>query len=226
MPWIFLCLILANAAFFGWQISRDPSPKIEVAAQPIPEGKRLQLLSERPELVKAAQVAAAEKEKAEEEAAAMPVASGPQCFSVGPFAASPATFVGKMQARQFVTRVDVLKKDNADYWVFVPALLNRGKAEEKLKELKRQGIESFIVNEEPFANAISLGHFSKKELAEGFRAKMVTAGVAAEMRNMPQKGEERWVYVAPGNSHADIKSSIDGAIGGSGAHREPTPCQG
>lgn len=227
MPWIFLCLILANAAYFGWQFVQSGTPRAHVAStEVIPNDKRLVLLSERPDLIARASVQTVAAPEGSEPAA--PVEAGPQCYTVGPFAsAGSSEHMAERLGRQFKTRVDVLKKDNVDYWVFVPAQVNREKAEAKLHELKQKGVDSFIVNEEPFANAISLGHFSKRDLAEGFRDKMQAASVQAELREVPRKGEERWLYVAPGSSKADIKAVIDGSIAKEqGLRRQPTPCEG
>jgi hypothetical protein len=229
MPWIFLTLILANLAYFGWGVMQDSStPRVKVAAsQVIPPEKRLALLSERPDLAQATLAPAAPGQDSGGDEA-QPVATGPLCFSVGPFAndGSPGRFVGRLQGKHFTTRVDVLKKDSTDFWVFVPALINREKAEEKLRELKRKGIDSFIVNDDPFTNAISLGHFSQQELAQSFKEKMVAEDVVAEMRRLPHTAEERWVYVSPGTSKADVKAMIDAALAGTTARKQPTPCEG
>jgi hypothetical protein len=229
MPWIFQTLLLANVAYFVWGIFQDTSiPHVRVApSQVIPADKRLALLSERPDLL--AQAVANPPVSSDAGPAVVP--SGPACYSVGPFAndGSPNRFALKMQARHFTTRIDVLEKDSMDYWVFVPALVNRDQAEEKLRDLKRNGVaDAFIVDQNPFTNAISLGHFSQSDLAQAYKDKMVAQNVPAEMRELPRTGQERWVYVAPGVSKIDVKDAIDAALSGgnTSANRQPTPCEG
>lgn len=228
MPWIFLCLILVNGAYFAWQLMQaaEPQKPIRVAAIQDEEGQRLALLSERPDLT----AAAAAKREAEEQQADMPALSlsGPQCFNVGPFTAlgGAQQFAERIQAKQLLTRIDVQKADKIDYWVFLPAFNSRDKAEIKLRELKQKGVESFIVNEAPYTNAISLGHFSRRELADELKLRLQAGGIPAEYRELSKPGEERWVYVAPGTSGAEVKGLVDALLPRfEGVRRQPAPCE-
>ncbi len=227
MPWIFVCLMIANAVYFGWKFmegTQPPSRPVSVESQLA--GATIQLLSERPE---AAQSEGAQKPDAEEAEAVAPVVGvGPQCFNVGPFASDSdlQKFLVLMQGKGFATRVDKRKVDSKDYWVFVPAFTNRDKAEEKLKDLKSRGVDGFVVKEGVFINAISLNHFSRKELAQAFLQKMQAAGVQVEYREIAQSGMERWVYLAPARSKESLRAAIDAQIGKqSSLKRENAPCE-
>jgi hypothetical protein len=124
MPWIFVCLMLANAVYFGWKFMEGTQPQSHpVATEVVISGAAVQLLSERPELLPPP-VVPAEGKSAEEEALTVPVVGGgAQCFNVGPFVADAGLqgFVGFMRGKGFSVRVDKRKVDGKDYWVFVPA---------------------------------------------------------------------------------------------------------
>lgn len=216
MPWIFLCLMLANAVYFGWKFMEggqpQPRPALMEQAQ---QGERVLLLSERPVSVaeSPAEPEADEAEKDKEEAVAIPVvaAGTKQCFNIGPFVSEAVLqkWLEQARAQKFTIRVDKRKVDVKDYWVFVPAFTNRERAEERLRDLKSRGIEGFIVKEGVFINAISLNHFSRRDLAQSFLQKMQEAGVAVEFREISQSGTERWAYVMPGRSKADLRGAVD-----------------
>lgn len=214
MPWIFLTLMLANIVYFGWNfISANQAP-VRVLSTPVQqEGRPIVLLAERRQEAPVEQEQTPEEEK---EVVAQPVIEMPaeQCFNVGPFQ-SPASAEGfsvRMGGKGFLARVEQRKAEGKDYWIYVPPFTNRAKAEERLRELRSKGIESFIVGEGSFVNAISLGHFSKKELADAFRDKMTAAGVVAEYREMANEGRVSWVYVAPGARGRNLRGAVEGEI--------------
>ena len=121
--------------------------------------------------------------------------------------------MSSMSRKGLQVRIDERKAEGKDYWVYIPPFTNRDKAEERLRELKSRKVESFIVGEGAFANAISLGHFSKKELAQSFRQKLTEAGVAAEYREMPIDSRVTWVYVAPeGASKVNSRKVVDAEL--------------
>lgn len=229
MPWIFLFLLTLNIGYFGWQLTKDIAGPVTAAAQPLNvEGKRLDLLAERPDVV-----AAAEAKKQADEAAAEgrlqvnEMAS--QCYSVGPFAkrGEADVFASGAVAKSLISRVDEVRANVADYWVFLPAFVNRAKAEERLRELKRDGIDSFIVNDPAYANAISLGHFSQEAKAQEARDKFRARGVLAEMRALTKNSNQYWVYVAPAATGGDAKAITDTLMAKvDGIRRQPAACDG
>lgn len=229
MPWIFLTLMLANIVYFGWNfISAGQTPVRPISTQVAQEGEKITLLQERKRVVSRSSPDPIEEVPAIPEEKPVEVALAAQCFSVGPFATNAAAdgFVGRMRSKGFTVRVDQRKAEGKDYWIYVPPFTNRSKAEERLRDLRAKGIDSFIVGEGRFINAISLGHFSKKELAETFREKMTSAGVVVEYREMANEGSTSWVYVAPASSKADLRAGIERELAkNDGLRREAASCE-
>ncbi|MDI1300508.1 MAG: SPOR domain-containing protein [bacterium] len=227
MPWIFLCLMLTNAVYFGWKFMEGAQPQARpLAVESVQLGARLQLLSERPDLIPAP--APAPPDDKQSAVTAPVIVSAAQCFSVGPFSpgAGLSHFVEQMRGKRLFVRVDQRKVAGKDYWVFVPAFTNREKADERLRDLRGRGIDGFVVKEGVFVNAISLNHFSRKELAQAYLEKVRAAGVVVEYREIAQGGSEQWVYLSPGQSRANVRSLIDAQIAKSdGLRRENASCE-
>lgn len=219
MPWIFLTLMLANIVYFGWNFMGASQAPVRALSAPVQqEGSRIVLLAERKEQplpaldLSAEQLAGQSPEgEAQQTVTAAPAV---QCFNVGPFQSPGAAdgFVDRMAGKGFVTKVEQRKAEGKDYWIYVPPFTNRAKAEERLRELRAKGVDSFIVPEGAFANAISLGHFSKKELAESFREKLSAAGVVSEYREMANEGRVSWVFVAPGSAKRDVRAPVEAEV--------------
>lgn len=232
MPWIFMCLMAINAVFFGWKFMEGSAPQSQVKEKVLPQaGERIQLLSESSLLRQPVASAAAPQAGAQEspEAPTSPVSADVrQCFNVGPFTSDQEVrnFGGMIRGKHFTLRTDKRKVDVKDYWVFIPALINRMKAEERLRDLKARGIQGFIVKDGAFVNAISLNHFKQKDLAQAFLAKMQDSGVSAEFRELTSVGSEVWAYVSPAQSKDDLRETVDSYLGGHPEiRREITACE-
>lgn len=235
MPWIFMCLMAINAVYFGWKFMEVSRPQSTVQERSLPQvGARVELLAES-QLARAAAAAATTAAATGEEpgapaegpAAAEPSAAQKQCFFVGPYAreGDARSFASAMKGKRFQTRIDKRKVDIKDYWVFLPPFVSRTRAEEKLRELKSQGVQGFIVKDGVFVNAISLNHFSRPELAQSFLAQMKEKGIMGEYRELVTAGAEYWVYASPGQAQAEIKVAIDDYLAGREAlKREITAC--
>lgn len=228
MPWIFLCLMMANAIYFGLKFVESGQTVHQplIAAQ-VQIGKPIMLLSEGP---KVAAPVVLEKPSGDAVEGLEPLEIKPnirQCYSVGPFSdeAVLKQWADQMQNKQFVVRIEKRRADIKDYWVFVPPLTTREKSEERLRELKARGIDGFIVSQGQFINAISLNRFSKQELAQEFLHKMQAAGISVEYRENSQPATEYWANLSPGASTLELKSSIDAFLAKKTAmRRENTAC--
>lgn len=213
MPWIFMVLMLINGVYFGWKFIEGEGPQAGAASVAQQEGVRVSLLSERPDLLTKVAPAAEAPEASEAAPASAPpvVAVVKQCFNVGPFISEPELrkLAGSLRGKGFVTRTDTRKVDEKDFWVFIPPFTSRTKAEERLRDLRAQGIEGFVVKEGVFVNAISLNHFSRKDLADAFLGQMQKVGVVVEYREITKPAKQFWLYAAPGNAKGDLRGAID-----------------
>lgn len=225
-----MCLMAINAVYFGWKFMEVSSPQTTVEEKSMPQlGARVQLLSE--SSLKSPAAPASESLAAEPGQPEAPKAEAPavrQCFNVGPFTseAEARGLVSQLRGGRFTVRVDKRKVDIKDYWVFIPAFTNRERADEKMRELRSRGISGFVVKEGPFINAISLNHFSQKDLAQAFLAKMQEGGLTVESREVTSTGTQYWTYAAPGASKADLRGTIDGFLARRDAlRREITSCE-
>jgi hypothetical protein len=229
MPWIFLSLMLANAAYFGWKFMESSQPQARPGAVVTAQvGDRVLLLSERPGLIPAPVATPVASPEAQPAVVAAVTGSGPQCFNVGPFATDEKLkhFVGVMKGKHFFVRMDPRKVDAMDYWVFIPAFTIRAKAEEKLRDLQGRGVSGFVVKDGAFANAISLNHFSRKELAQSFLEKMQAEGISVEYREIPRNESERWAYLAPAQVKTSLREAIDAQLEKKdNLKRENAPCE-
>lgn len=234
MPWIFLVLVLANIGYFGWKffvpkVEQPGAAAILAASRP---DQRLSLLTERrPKVeVKAAPEAVtstAAPEPVLPAQSATEAAAVKQCYWVGPYAGAEQRGVARARfiSAGFVVREESIAGTATDYWVFFPAFVTREQAEAKLVELRRRGVDSFIVNEGAFVNAISLGHFSQEEKAQAFMTRLRGEGWPVEMRSQPKAARELWLYVAPGRSK-DSRGFIERMIGNDAVlKRRPAPCE-
>jgi hypothetical protein len=216
MPWIFFMLMLLNGAYFGWEFMQKSEEGARVLSQVVQEGRTIQLLSESGALVEGSAVSgdANLAVKGAVEEGAQPVSAARQCFNVGPFDAQPVLqqFISLIRSNGFHSNVEKRKVNDRKYWVFIPPFTNRTKAEEKLRDLKAQGITGFVVRDGVFVNAISLNNFSQKDLADAFLKNMQEAGVSVEYREITKSGAESWVYVSPAQSKSDLKATVDGFL--------------
>lgn len=152
MRTLFLVLVLANVAFFGYRfyVTQHATRDLDPLAQQL-QPERIRIIS--PEEL--ARIAASRRRVA--------------CVELGPIAADDAT-----RAEQAVTGVAAGLKlsqrrveDPPRWWVYIPPLATRQAAAQRVAELKKQGVEdSSLINDDPqWRNAISLGVFRTEEAA-------------------------------------------------------------
>lgn len=102
-------------------------------------------------------------------------------------------FVSQAQVQDFsATQKDVLQRaavvEQIDprpsyHWVLIPPLASRSDALDKLAELQRAGIDSYLVTEGEYRNAISLGLFESEKLAQDLNARFQSRNVETVLAN-------------------------------------------
>lgn len=229
MPWIFLSLMIVNAIYFGGKFIEGGLPRSGVDKAEISQmqGRELSLLGERHDL--AQQNNSADSFSDREGVEKLDIAAAAQyCFNVGPFESEALAkkFAFQMRAEGFNAALQMRKTEETDFWVFIPPFTNREKAEERLRDLKARGVHGFVVRDGAFINAISLNHFSQKELAQSFLLQMQAAGVPVESRQIKSSRAEYWVYLASGHSGKGLRAALEGFSGpGAALKRESAACE-
>jgi hypothetical protein len=177
----FFVLLFANAAFFAYRfyVTHYAKPATDPIAQQI-QPERIRIVQ--PEEL--ARIAASRR--------------GVACIELGPVATADASraeeaagaLAGGLRISQ--RRVDELNR----WWVYIPPLPTRAAANQRVAELKRQGIDdSSLISDDPaWRNAISLGVFSSEDAAgrrmEDLKRRGVRGAQAA-----PREGRGTRVYV-------------------------------
>jgi hypothetical protein len=177
----FFVLVFANVAFFAYRFYTTD------VAKPATDPLAQQLQPERIRIVQPeelAKIAASRR--------------GVACLELGPIAAGEAARAeeatgglgGGLKVSQ--RRVD----EQTRWWVYIPPLPTRAAANQRVAELKRQGVDdSSLISDDPaWRNAISLGVFSSEDAAgrrmEDLKRRGVRGAQAA-----PREGRGTRVYV-------------------------------
>jgi len=203
----FFVLLFANVAFFGYRfyVTQYATPAGDPLGQQI-QPERIRIV--RPEEL--ARLAVSRRSVA--------------CVELGPVAVADAAraeeaaggLAGGLKVSQ--RRVD----DATRWWVYIPPLPTRAAANQRVAELKKQGVDdSSVINDDPvWRNAISLGVFSSEEAASrrvddlkrrGVRGMQAApregrgARVFVQLRDAPEPVRLRFVDLKDGFPGADVR---------------------
>nr|WP_283777745.1 SPOR domain-containing protein [Sansalvadorimonas sp. 2012CJ34-2] len=98
----------------------------------------------------------------------------------------------------------------SNYWVYIQPLPDRSRATQKYRELKAQGIDSYLMTDGEMKNAISLGLFSKEKLANRLLEKHQSRGDDVALKEVPRFKFEYWVHIKPEDRELFGKELWDG----------------
>lgn len=163
--WIFVLLLLANGFYAFWWQSQGASPTLTTGPADPEFSATLMLVTEAEPALLIARRQALDEPPAEKEEAEIASA----CWLLGTFAekARADRVVSAIQAAQLEAKLDTIElPGEPDYWVHVGPFPSRDRALAVLQQLRGQGIDSFLITEGELENAVSLGFFSQKALAE------------------------------------------------------------
>ncbi|GLQ30463.1 hypothetical protein [Litoribrevibacter albus] len=119
-----------------------------------------------------------------------------ECGEVGP---AVATEVIEQASKRLVARniANELYEDDVvvstDYWVIIPPRPSEKQAYRLLKQLQLANIDSYIVTQGDYANAISLGLFTVKSSAYRIKDKMVSAGFETVVQEIQRTQKRYWL---------------------------------
>lgn len=198
MKWVFLFVVLLNAAFLSWHsFVQDKQEKNQESIYGPPVSEKIHLLSEAPAVTEQDYNAGTEANESLEEALGKVIdeASGD----------SPELFCSRLETERDEDKkqvAQVLKSFGWSYkdrevsgkrpkfWLYIAAPETPAIAERIVKELASKSIDSFVINRAEMKNRISLGLYSSKERADQAKTRIENvSGYAVDvyehMRNVP-----------------------------------------
>jgi len=116
-----------------------------------------------------------------------PAAGELACYEWGTFSrarlASARSIVNRFALDAVV--IQQTAAESTRYWVYVPPLRNAAAAQARAEELKQLGIsELYVVQDEQFRNAISLGVFKDEQLATKLLEELKSKGVVSAAKGV------------------------------------------
>jgi len=212
---IFVSLLLVNIVYFAYKaFSAADSAPVVIARSSVATVESIYLLSEN-----------ADSEVRDRELEL--IVSNPvrrvvpnegaelNCLAVGPF---HDIFVSQAAADRLlalgfsveVKAMDVVTELN-DYRVMIPPAPSLQSAFRKLRELKSQGIDSYVITQGPGVLSISLGVFSTEQAALNLQSELSTSGYGAIVANIPRVARAYWILSFEGQS-LDIDEVVWGSL--------------
>jgi len=177
----FFVLLFANAAFFAYRfyVTQYATPAVDPLGQQI-QPERIHIVQ--PEEL--AKIAASRR--------------GVACIELGPIAAAEAGRAEEAaSALASGLKISQRRVDDAmRWWVYIPPLPTRAAANQRVAELKKQGIadSQLISDDSVWRNAISLGVFSSEDAASRRLDELTRRGVRG-VQSAPREGRGARVYL-------------------------------
>lgn len=196
-------LIFLNVSYLVWMLAFSDGKKNQVIPVVVSQsGSNLRLLSE---LSSAERAGLIPKEDIQVAASEVLVELGtPYCASLGPFEtrASAENAIGHIARSGLSSELRTVVLETGErYRVYLPSFKNYDAASSELRKLRAKKIDSYIMQDEGFSNAISLGIFSSRDGAEGLQKKMNAYGFQTLIFPTVYGKEAYWV---------DVKDALDG----------------
>lgn len=183
--WVVLALLLGNGIYFLWQHNQRANEMGQVASAPATaDGARLVLLSEGSGSV------APPTPSARIEEPSMPI-----CHMIGPFREKISANQVRERLNALDIEVDTYQVNipaKPDYWVHLGPMRSRKEALDILRELQAKQIDSFLITEGELVNGISLGFYTREELAQAVLKQRREQGYQANLRVVPRFSQELW----------------------------------
>lgn len=208
MRWTFFSLLFLNAVLLLWgMVFASPEPAATAKSAPFKYKNvdSLRLLGELQDDELSERLDAASLvESTPGLASGVPVAEGrPLCDMVGPFKdlAQAGLFLERLSAIDIAAETKELELPaGSRFQIYLPPEGSHKAALRKLTELQSRKIDSYIIPRGELGNGISLGMFSREELADQHLRKMRSAGLKPEKKVIERTYWENWVMLAPGEA--------------------------
>ena len=205
MRWVVLLLLFLNAALFGYfQLNAAHPVGVVAGHEPIQADKLKVLTTE--------ELAALPKKQdltpVAPTPAPQPAPVQTACYEWGSFSVANVARARKI-LEKFAVQSELKQTASQEakrFWIYIPPLTNAEKAQAKIDEVRALGIEeTFIVQEPPWRNAISLGVFKDEALATKLLDDLHARGVRSAIKGV--RNHEN------GQSSFTIKNVTDAVAG-------------
>jgi len=186
MKWLIVFLLLGNALLFaGFNLLPRSGVALQIQSEPL-QPEKIRLLS--PQEISALPLRRLPVQ------ATVTIPEQTACYEWGTF--SRAKLAG---ARSFLNRyaldVSVVQQTAAEsrrYWVYVPPLADAAAAQTRADELRQRGVaELYVVQDDQFRNAISLGVFKDEQLATKLLEELKSKGVVSAVKGVRNQEQGR-----------------------------------
>lgn len=239
MRWIIVTLVLLNVLYFGWGYWQKHNTQA-VPTQPVVEsttkqdGDELVLLTERlPAPTSPAPPPTIAPERPKIEPPKLPVSiKEPErkiCARVGPFSeeAAVTNALGQLKSAGIESaQAQAQEEVNVQHWVILPPTESRRRALQTLRELQARKIDSYLITSGEMKNAISLGLFTRDELAKGVQEKIREAGYPAEIRRKEKLDKTFWLQMSVSQPFENARKVLDSLVSDKdGIKISNTPCE-
>lgn len=178
MKWIIYVLLLVNLGLFVWHYQPEDGAHHKSTRE---QSTRLVLLSEYEQQL---QLTGDGKDSA-------------SCYNLGPFTHRDSFRKAKQRfIKQGITVFERVSSDSVrnGYWVLLPASNSRNLARVQIQQLKEKGVkEYFLIDTGEMKNAISLGVFSKPNLAKRRHDKVEKLGFRPIIRKIALPKRVYWL---------------------------------
>jgi hypothetical protein len=202
-----LVLLVANVAFFTWQIrALEPEPSSEPAGAFPPATapgrvNRLLLLSElEGGALRTRTLAAVEDEAAPDRADSPDGARLPACFGVGPLETPDTTVAVQHWLAERGLEASLREDERREvplYWVYLPPAESRTAASTTVARLEAEGVEDiYLIPRGDMANAVSLGVYSQRASLERRLRDLRRRGYDPAMAPRHRTTRAAWLDVA------------------------------
>lgn len=193
MRLIFFFLAFVNLVIFGWGFFFvEKAPLVDE----VEDRKVDPVISS--EKVKELNVRSAKSEQEVEDADSDEREAPSLCHIVGPFSDSEESdnFIERLASMDIRSEKHELELSvGMSHWLYLPPEVSRKDALRKLAQLQEQGIDSYVIPKGELANGISLGMFTKKELADSQLKQIISKGWSPLVKEIDRTQLEVWVMV-------------------------------
>lgn len=204
MRWIVASLLAINIAIAGWYVWQGPGPEAEQVGDGLPELTHNNLQTDaQPTLADAPSLTSLQNETSEDE----------QCAFVGDFTSASVAeeAQSRLQSLEISTSIEVVEiPDEPLWWVHIPPASSSGEAQRALTALNEREIESFLVSQGEFANAISLGYFRSRDNAMALDERLNDEGIGTQVREIQRFNDSYWLVASPDTAGMLSESSLQG----------------